>query len=109
MRWFHNLSAFAKLMGAFGLLGVLLAVVGWLAIDQLGTLQANADELYKHQLLPLVALSDIQDDVQRIRQHTYRMFATTDVKVIRDNVETSRELDRDLVERNKAYLALTTS
>ena len=35
MQWFYNLNTFAKLMGAFGLLGLILGVVGWLAVSQL--------------------------------------------------------------------------
>jgi methyl-accepting chemotaxis protein len=109
MQWFHNLSTFAKLIAAFGLLGVILLAVGWLAVNQLGTLQTNTNDVYKNGLLPLVALSDIQDDVQRRRQDTYRLFATSDQKELKDIIEAARALDHDVLERNDRYLALVAS
>ncbi len=99
MRWFNNISAFVKLMGAFGVLSLILAAVGALAVRQLGAVQASTDEIYKKHLLSLVMLNDIQDDVQRIRQYSYRMFVTADAGEAREDIETARSLDRSLVER----------
>jgi methyl-accepting chemotaxis protein len=105
MQWLYNLSTSTKLIGAIGLLGVIILAVGWLAFSELGTLHRNTDEVYKSGLLPLVALSDIQDDVQRLRQDTYRLSTTSDPKELREIIESARSLDRDLLERNKRYLA----
>jgi methyl-accepting chemotaxis protein len=109
MRWFSNLSTFAKLIGAFGLLGLILLSVACLAVIQLDKLQTNTNEVYKNGLLPLVALSDLQDDVQRLRQDTYRLFATVDRKEITEIIEAARALDRDVAERNTRYLAGVTN
>jgi hypothetical protein len=80
MQWLNNLSTSTKLIGAIRLLGVIILAVGWLAFSQLGTLHTNTNEVYKNGLLPLVALSDIQDDVQRLRQDPYRLSTTSDQK-----------------------------
>jgi methyl-accepting chemotaxis protein len=109
MQWFQNLSTFAKLIGAFGLLGLILLTVGGLAVRQLATVQTTTNQVYTQGLLPLVALSDIQDDVQRLRQDTYRMVAASDLKELREIVEAARALDDDVVERNNRYLALVVS
>ena len=99
MGWFKGLNTFARLMAAFALLGLILAAVGWLGVSQLGAMQANTDDVYNRQLLPLVALSDIQNDVQRIRQDSYKMFTPIDAKEAAAVVESARALDRDLVAR----------
>jgi methyl-accepting chemotaxis protein len=109
VQWFRNLNTFVKLMAAFGVVGLILALVGGLAVIELGKMQANTDEIYKSQLQPLVALSDIQDDFQRTRQQTYRIFAASNAKEIADIIEAARTIDRDLVERNKKYLAVATN
>ncbi|HJT77376.1 MAG TPA: MCP four helix bundle domain-containing protein, partial [Gemmataceae bacterium] len=109
MNWFKNLGTFAKLMTAFGLLGLIMAATVALAVGQLATLQANTAAVYNRQLLPLVALSDIQDDVQRIRQDSYKMFTTTDPEETRAVVEQARALDRDLAERIDRFVPLAAS
>ena len=109
MRWFKDLNTFIKLMGAFGILGIILGAVGWLAVSQLGTMQANTEAVYKKQLLPLVALSEIQDDVQRIRQDSYKMFAPLEPKEIQEVVEQARVFDRNLVERLDRFTPLISS
>jgi hypothetical protein len=92
MRWFRDLSTFVKLMTGFGLLGLITAATGWLAIHQLGALQGNADRLYQDQLTALVALSDIQDDIQRLRQDSYMMFAPLEPARVRSISEQTRLL-----------------
>jgi uncharacterized protein YoxC len=104
MHWFYNLGTSARMIGAIGLLGLILLAVGLLAMNQFGILEANANEVYSKGLLPLVALSDIQDDVQRLRQDTYRLSTTSDQKELREVVEAARALDRNVAERNKQYL-----
>jgi methyl-accepting chemotaxis protein len=108
MQWFQKLNTFAKLMIAFGILGVILAASGWLAVTQLGTMQSNTDAIYKDQLLPLVALSDIQDDVQRIRQDTFHMLAAADASEVRRLMESARALDQDIAERINHLFGQTT-
>src|SRR5260370_28030493 len=104
MRWFKDLSIFTKLMTVFGLLGVILAATGWLGRRHLGASQANTEAVYRNQLVPLVALSEIQDDLQRIRQDSYHMFAPVPADEARGVIEHARRLDRDLVERGDKYL-----
>jgi methyl-accepting chemotaxis protein len=109
MQRLSNLSTFTKLIGAIGMLGLILLAVGGLAIGQMAALRRNANEVYNQGLLPLVALSDIQDDVQRLRQDTYQLFTTLDQKELRGIVEAARALDRDVAQRNERYLAQITS
>jgi methyl-accepting chemotaxis protein/chemotaxis signal transduction protein len=80
-----------------------------LAVHQLGTLQGNAHRIYQDQLLPLVALSDIQDDIQRIRQDAYKMFTPLDPKEVREVVEQARALDRSLIERTEQFQSRLSS
>ena len=66
MRWFRNLSTFAKLLIAFGLLAAIMGAMGWLAVSELETMQANMDNLYNKQMVPIAVLSDVENDLQKV-------------------------------------------
>jgi methyl-accepting chemotaxis protein len=95
--WFKNLPTFAKLMVAFGLLSLIMAALGWMAISHLETMQANTENISQKQLVPLTVLSEIENDLQRIRQDTYKMFTPIKPAEVKNLVKKARKLDRDLV------------
>src|SRR5262245_19313695 len=104
-RWFKNISIFAKLMVGFGLLAVIIGVLGWLAITDLGTMHRSTGSIYHDQLLPLIALAEIDNDVQRIRQASYRMFTPLPPGEDKAIVEQARERDKDVIEHSERFLA----
>jgi methyl-accepting chemotaxis protein len=106
MTWLKNLNTFAKLMLGFGVLGVITVAVGWFAVNQLGRLNHNTDVLYNQQLLSLIALSDIQDDLQRLRQDSYKMFSPFTAEEVKGIVENARRLDRSLLERMDKFVPM---
>src|ERR1700731_4569739 len=109
MKWFNNLSTFIKLMTGFGVLGMIVALIGWFGLNQLGTLKSNTDAIYKRQQLPLLALSDIQDDLQRIRQDSYKMFTPLSAEESKGVVEQARDMDRSLIERSERFMSQLAS
>ncbi len=104
MKWFNNLNVFPKLMLGFGSLGLLMALIGWFGLSQLDAMKNNMDVIYKRQQLTIPALSDMQDDLQRIRQDSYKMFTPLSPEVIRGVVAQARELDLSLIERMDKFL-----
>jgi methyl-accepting chemotaxis protein len=104
-RWFKNLSMVAKLLVAFGLLAGLLAVQGWVAISELATMQANTGDIYQKQLVPLGMLSEIDNDLQRIRQTSYKMFTPLPPEQVKAAVEDARKLDKDLLDKSSKFRA----
>ncbi len=103
MRWFKNLSTFAKLLVAFGLLSVIMGAMGWVAISELGAMQANTESIYQKQLVPLSVLSDIENDLHRIRQDAYKMNTPLKAEEIKEVVEDARRLDRKIIENSDKF------
>ncbi|HKM52959.1 MAG TPA: MCP four helix bundle domain-containing protein, partial [Isosphaeraceae bacterium] len=104
-RWFKNLSTFAKLLVAFGLLAGVMAVQGWVAISELATIQKNTGDIYQKQLVPLAMLSEVDNDLQRIRQTSYKMFTPLPPEQVKAAVEDARKLDKDLLDRSSKFQA----
>jgi methyl-accepting chemotaxis protein len=103
--WFRNRSTFAKLLCAFGLISGIMAGLGWVAISSLASLQANAENIYFKQVLPTGILSKIDNELQRIRQGSYMMFAPVSDEKARSLVEMSRQLDADIIAQSAAFRA----
>ena len=104
-RWFKNRSTFAKLLVAFGLLAGLMAVQGWVAISELATMQANTEDIYQKQLVPLAMLSDIDNELQLIRLDHYKMFTLLPPEQIRAFLEHSRKVYKDLIANSDKFAA----
>ena len=107
--WFKNVSIFAKLMVSFGLLAVIIGALGGRAISRLGTMQSGTESIYQDDLLPLIALAEIENDLQRIRQRSYKMFTPLQPGEENAVVEAARELDQDLIERSERFLSTIES
>lgn len=108
-RWFKNINIFAKLMVGFGLLAMLIGALGALAINRLGTIQSSTESLYKDDLLALITLAEIENDLQRIRQTSYKMFIPLQPGEEKAVVEDARDLDKDLSERSEKFLSTIDS
>jgi len=109
-RWFKNRSTFAKLLVAFGLLAGLLVVQGWVAISKLATMQANTEDIYQKQLMPLGILSEIDNDLMRIRVDFYKsMVPTCKPEETLALVEDARKLDQKLVANSDKFAATLES
>jgi methyl-accepting chemotaxis protein len=109
MRWFRNLPTFAKLMIAFGLLSAIMAALGWLAISQLETMQSNMEDLYARQMLPLGVLSDIENDLQRIRQNSFKLSTPLSPEEIESTVAEAKRLDQELVTNSDKFASTIQS
>jgi methyl-accepting chemotaxis protein len=107
MTWFNDLSSFVKMMVGFGILGLITTGIGCYSVSQLGSLNERVSVLYKDQLAPLAALDAIDEDVQRIRQETLKLFIAQpgngEMKSALDNALT---LDQSLHDKLKHFQAL---
>ncbi len=109
MRWFKNLATFTKLLIVFGLLSAIMGGMGWLAISELGTMQTNIEDIYEKQLVPLGILSEIENDLQRIRQDAYKMNTPLTPDELKGVVEDARSKDRDLIANSDKFEATIQS
>ncbi len=104
VRAFKDLSTYAKLMLSFGLLSLILAGFGWISLTELGTLQGNTESMYKDQFKPLLELVEIENDLQRIRQTSYKMFTPITPEQVKATVAEAQRLDENLIERSDKFL-----
>jgi methyl-accepting chemotaxis protein len=99
--WIKNLNIFAKLMSLFGFFGLMLIALGWFAIDRVDSVQKNAENIYNDEVLALIGLSEIESDLHRIRQKSYRLFTPISDEEVEKTVKEAEALDEDIVRRSE--------
>jgi len=67
MNWFHNLKIGSKLISGFGLVTLVAAVVGIVAIKNLRTIQAADNALYQNQTVGIAQLGYVSSAFHRNR------------------------------------------
>jgi len=105
MNWFKNLSTTVKLMSGFGLMGVLMALLGWMSIRSLGTMNTNTETMYTVNLEPIVELAQIRAELYEIRVHTYKQLTMTDPAKLEADIEEVRAEDKALAEHLEKFYA----
>ncbi len=70
MNWFYNLKVSAKLLIGFGTLSVIAAIIGFIGITNLKTLEQSDTEMYENMTLPITWMGDISTNFQRVRVNT---------------------------------------
>ncbi len=105
MKWFVDLSTFVKMMVGFGILGLITTGIGCYSISQMSTLNDRIGVIYNRQLAPLAALSYVQDDLQRIRQDTLKLFGPSGPEETKLFVEHAQGLDKSLLEQVERFPA----
>ena len=101
--WPPNWPTFAKLIAAFGLLGVAMAAIGGFTITGIATLRDNTRKVYDRQFAPVGILATLDNDLQVVRQASFWMYAPVPPDVARDAVRQARQLDRDMVRGITAF------
>jgi len=90
-------------MLGFGILAALIAGLGWLSITRLGAIQADTENIYTRQLVPLKALGEIQNDLQRVHQGTHQMFSEIKKEKAENTVANARKQDQKVLERSEEF------
>ena len=57
MQWFHNRGTFARLLGSFGVVCTIMAVVGWMGISATQFVRASFEEVSDVRLPSIRALN----------------------------------------------------
>lgn len=56
MQWFYDMKIGRKLIASFVLIGAITAVVGWVAVSNMGKMADLADSTYANETLGLIYL-----------------------------------------------------
>jgi len=73
MKWFLDLKTSVKLVSAFVIVSVILGIVGFYGLYNMGKLNSRLDDMYEIRLLPVNDTNDMQILYQRIRVNMYTM------------------------------------
>jgi methyl-accepting chemotaxis protein len=117
MQWFYDMKIGRKLIASFVLVGAITAVVGWVAVSNMGKMADLADSTYANETLGLIDLKQANVWVIYVSraeknvllaataEERNRYLAT--VKEYEGNVESAVDKARPLIhsEKNKAQLA----
>jgi methyl-accepting chemotaxis protein len=103
MRVFLNLGTTVKLMAAFGLMAIILALTSWLAVGDVAAINNNVAEIYDTQLLQINQLAEIRGMLLQIRRCTWTQLATQGAEGVARSVEEARDFDRKIDESMTDY------
>jgi methyl-accepting chemotaxis protein len=87
MTWFRYLSVPVKILTGFGLMAVVLVVLGWVSLHNLGVLNDNVKMLYEDEMQPSLEVADLRALLWEIRSNTWQLLALNNpnqTKVILD-------------------------
>ena len=104
MHWFRNLKMVTKLMVGFALLGAIMAGVGYVGISNLGSVNANVENLYQVQLIPITELAAIRGLTHQIRTAIFMALAAKDLAEAKEAVNRVHDLAQQVAERREKFI-----
>jgi methyl-accepting chemotaxis protein len=96
MNWLRNLKVSIKLVTGFALFTVIIVVVTFVGIYNLGILNDSIKDLYQDEMLTSLAVSDLQSLVHQMRANTWHLLATGDEKKAEPLLQEGKDLHRDV-------------
>lgn len=103
MQWFRNLSTLTKLAVAFNTMAIIIGIIGWQAIEQLGDLNAKIENIYKVQVLPASSLAITRGKTMKLRGDTYQLFMLKDPAEIKTKMAAIDAIQQELDQRTKDF------
>jgi methyl-accepting chemotaxis protein len=111
MKWFNDMKIGAKLIGAFILVGVITAIIGYVGIHSTGKIDKLAGQLYDEETLGIVYLKQANVDmVYMARAEKNMLLASTpeerekyrnDIQTFKAKVDENLDKARPLVHSDK--------
>nr|WP_313404246.1 methyl-accepting chemotaxis protein [Pseudomonas sp.] len=105
----RNLSIALRAGLAFGLILILVVILGLVSLVQLSGMRQSAVEVETNWVPSIVALDDISKSVLRLRAFTLRILVDRNPETTRQTLERAKGLLDQIVEAEKAYEKLISS
>ncbi len=90
MQWFYNLKISVKLLSAFIIVAIIAAVVGIVGITNIAKLDHSGTQLYEEMTVPIVQMSHISTEYQKMRVDVRAAILAedqNDIEVVITNIE----------------------
>jgi methyl-accepting chemotaxis protein len=104
MTWFRNLNVSVKILTGFGLMAVILVVIGWVGVHSLGVLNDNVKALYEDEMQPGLDVLEFRALLWEIRSNTWHVLAVTNPDQAKAIVNEGYELHRTVRKQEEALL-----
>src|SRR5262245_38182248 len=104
MTWFRNLGVSVKIMTGFGVMAVVLVVIGWVGVLNLGVLNDNVKRLYEDEMQPSLDVADLRALLWELRSNTWQLLGITDADQAKAVVDQGYELHRAVRKQEEALL-----
>jgi methyl-accepting chemotaxis protein len=96
MAWFYNLSAMKKLLLGFSLTCVVMALVGYMGVSNMGKINSMLEVMFERDLLGLSEVKEANVYLAKIGRSTRRGQAQTDREKILAQVTEIEKYDQEL-------------
>jgi methyl-accepting chemotaxis protein len=87
MKWFSDLKIKVKLISCFIVLAFLMGVVGFIGINNMGTINSRGDEMYANNYVPAQKLAKIQQSLLIIRSQYLLMVYERDASKFQSRLD----------------------
>jgi methyl-accepting chemotaxis protein len=93
-----------KLMVGFALLGAIMTGVGYVGISNMGSINANVENLYQVQLIPITELAAIRGLTHQIRTAIFMGLTAQDPAGVKEAVDRVHDLAKQVAERREKFI-----
>jgi len=93
----------------FGLIGLLVLFLGIFALKQMANMREESREVDENWLPSIMALSELNVTVMRIRANTLRLALAEDPQMVQDRAQRLTQLLTEVVQRDGQYAELITT
>ena len=108
MTWFRNLRTIAKLMMSFGLMALLMGVVGYEGLSGIGTINNEMAITYQRDLTGIVAIEQLSTNVALIGRNVRNVILAADRGVMeRDKLQVDslyQQIDEEVARCEKTFV-----
>ena len=94
MTWFRNLNVSVKILTGFGLMAVILVVIGWVGVHSLGVLNDNVTALYEDEMQPGLDVLEFRALLWELRSNTWQLLGLTNPGQAKAILDEGYELHR---------------
>ena len=105
MKWFRDLNTGVKLLVGFGVVCLMLVMVGWMSVRNLAILNQNTKSLYEEQLEPNVHLGIIGGLIHSQHAEVFRPFCFSDVDDVAAVIQDARAIRTRLQAQHESFRA----
>jgi hypothetical protein len=91
MRWFHDRSTLAKLLGTFAVLCAVMGIVGYLGVNTAQAIKADVDNATGNLLPSALAAAAIDGSLNDVRVNVRSATMTSDAKQTAQFVQTATD------------------